>query len=202
MGIDPKPSDNKSEESPQSRLFKRFADGETIYGREQLAILQPCVLEAERLCRDFNALPGDSLKKTEVLSDLFKKKVPDSVIIKPPFTCDYGFNITIEENVFINYGAVFLDTCAIHIGADTIIGPGVHMYAVSHPIDVGGRVRYGCSGKPITIGSTVWIGGGSIILPGVSIGDFSIVGAGSVVTKDIPSRTVVAGNPAKPIKTI
>jgi len=181
-------------------IFKKLSNGETIYGREQLGIVQPFALEAERLCREFNALPGDSPLRKDILIHLLKKPVPDSVIIKSPFICDYGFNITLEEKVFISYGAVFLDLCPIYIGEETLIGPGVHLYAASHPIDMEGRKRAGCFGKPITIGKNVWIGGGSIVLPGVTIGDNSVVGAGSVVTKDVPPMVVVGGNPAKIIR--
>ncbi len=122
--------------------------------------------------------------------------------IKPPFYCDYGFNITIGKNVIMNYGCILLDVCPIKIGDNTLIGPNVGIYTASHPINPQDRLEEKEYGKPITIGNNVWIGGGSIILGGVTIGDNTVVGAGSVVTKDLPSNVVAVGNPCKIIKKI
>jgi len=122
--------------------------------------------------------------------------------IKPPFNCDYGYNIHLGKNVFINYGCIFLDVCKIKIGDFTMIGPNTQIYTACHPIKSKERKNGIEFGKPVNIGKNVWIGGGSIILPGVKIGNNSVIGSGSVVTKDIPSNVVAVGNPCKVIKHI
>ncbi|GAA0464559.1 sugar O-acetyltransferase [Parasphingorhabdus litoris] len=120
--------------------------------------------------------------------------------IRAPFYVDYGYNIFIGDNVFLNFGCVLLDVCKIEIGTHTQIGPGVQIYTADHPRDSEER-RAGIEfGKPISIGSNVWIGGHAIILPGVSIGNDSIIGAGSVITRDVVEGTSVAGNPARIIR--
>ena len=117
-------------------------------------------------------------------------------LVAPPFHCDYGYNITLGDNVFINFSCIILDVMPVEIGADTRIGPAVQIYTADHPRDAVER-RGGLEcGRPVKIGSNVWIGGGAIILPGVTIGDDAIVGAGSVVTRDVPAGATVAGNPA------
>jgi maltose O-acetyltransferase len=117
--------------------------------------------------------------------------------IRPPFHCDYGFNIAIGERVFINYNCVILDVVQVSIGERTQIGPGVQIYAADHPRDPAQRRDGFEFARPVVIGSDVWIGGGAIILPGVIIGDDAVVGAGSVVTRDVPPGATVMGNPAR-----
>jgi acetyltransferase-like isoleucine patch superfamily enzyme len=132
------------------------------------------------------------------------KLFDDDPWIEPPVNMDYGFNVKIGKNVFINYFAVFLDTCLITIGSRTLVGPNVSFYSGYHPLDP--TIRQGTRGpemgKEVHIGEDCWIGGNAIILPGVTIGKGSTVGAGSVVTKDVPEFTVVAGNPARIIRKI
>ena len=124
-------------------------------------------------------------------------EVGDGAVIRPPFHCDFGYNIRLGSGVFLNFNCVILDVVAVTIGADTQIGPAVQIYTADHPRDPVQR-RSGVEfGRPIVIGSNVWIGGGAIILPGVTIGDDAIVGSGSVVTRDVPSGATVAGNPAR-----
>jgi maltose O-acetyltransferase len=123
--------------------------------------------------------------------------VGPGAVVRPPFHCDYGYNISLGANVFINFNCVILDVAPVAIGADTRIGPAVQIYAADHPRDPATRRSGAESGRPVTIGSNVWIGGGAIILPGVVIGDDAIVGAGSVVTRDVPAGATVAGNPAR-----
>ena len=119
-------------------------------------------------------------------------------VVRPPFFCDYGFNIRLGDGVFVNYNCVFLDVVAIAIGDRTQIGPAVQIYAADHPRDAEAR-RSGLEfGRPVTIGSDVWIGGGAIILPGITIADGATIGAGSVVTKDVATGAIVVGNPARP----
>ena len=117
---------------------------------------------------------------------------------------DYGFNVKLGKNVFINNHAVFLDTCLISIGSRTLVGPNVSFYSATHPVDP--TIRQGTRGpelgKEIHVGEDCWIGGSVVILPGVTIGRGSTVGAGSVVTKDVPDFTIVAGNPARIIRKV
>jgi maltose O-acetyltransferase len=126
-------------------------------------------------------------------------EVGAGAVIRPPFHCDYGFNIRLGADVFLNYNCVILDVVAVTIGAGTQIGPAVQIYAADHPRDAAQR-RAGLEcGRPVVVGRHVWIGGGAIVLPGVTIGDDAIVGAGSVVTRDVPPRATVVGNPARAV---
>jgi maltose O-acetyltransferase len=118
-------------------------------------------------------------------------------VIRPPFHCDYGYNIHLGNGVFLNFNCVILDVVEVTIGDRTQIGPAVQIYAADHPRDAATR-RTGLEfGRPVRIGSDVWIGGGTIILPGVSIGDGAVVGAGSVVTRDVGPGQIATGNPAR-----
>jgi len=125
------------------------------------------------------------------------KRVGEGTVIRPPFHCDYGFNITIGAGVFINFNCVILDVVHVTIGDGTQIGPAVQIYTADHPRDPELRRAGYEFGRPVTIGRNVWIGGGAIILPGITIDDDAIVGAGSVVTRDVPAGATVAGNPAR-----
>lgn len=119
-------------------------------------------------------------------------------VIRPPFHCDYGFNIRLGEGAFLNFNVVILDVAEVTIGARTQIGPAVQIYAADHPRDATAR-RSGVEfGRAVRIGADVWIGGGAILLPGVTIGDGAVVGAGSVVTRDVAPGVIVMGNPARP----
>lgn len=125
--------------------------------------------------------------------------VGQDCVIRPPFFCDYGYNIRLGDNVFLNFNCVILDIVAVTIGDRTQIGPAVQIYAADHPRDAETR-RSGLEfGRPVKIGADVWIGGGAIIVPGVTIGDGAVIGAGSVVTRDVAPNQTVAGNPARPI---
>lgn len=128
--------------------------------------------------------------------------VGQGAVIRPPFHCDYGFNIRLGDDVFLNFNCVILDVVTVAIGAGTQIGPAVQIYAADHPRDAAAR-RQGLElGRTVTIGSNVWIGGGAIILPGVTIGDDAVIGAGSVVTRDVAAGGTVLGNPARPRKAL
>jgi maltose O-acetyltransferase len=123
--------------------------------------------------------------------------VGDGAVIRQPFHCDYGYNIRLGADVFLNFNCVILDVVSVTIGAGTQIGPAVQIYTADHPRDPEHR-RAGLEfGRPVVIGRNVWIGGGAIILPGVTIGDDVIIGAGSVVTRDVPPGATVVGNPAR-----
>jgi maltose O-acetyltransferase len=123
--------------------------------------------------------------------------VGDGAVIRPPFHCDYGFNIRLGAGVFLNFNCVILDVVEITIGDRTQIGPGVQILAADHPRDAAARASGLEFGRPVRIGRNVWIGGGAIILPGVSIGDDALIGAGSMVTRDVPAGATAFGNPAR-----
>jgi len=148
---------------------------------------------------EYNGAAGLS---PEVRHRLLEKRlgfIGQGVVVRPPFYCDYGFNIRIGRSAFLNFNCVILDICEVKIGEGTQIGPGVQIYAADHPRDPAQR-RAGLElGRPVHIGENVWIGGGAIILPGVTIGQDAIVGAGAVVTRDVPSSATVVGNPARQV---
>jgi maltose O-acetyltransferase len=126
--------------------------------------------------------------------------VGDGVVVRPPFHCDFGYNIALEQGVFLNFNCVILDVVSVTIGAKTQIGPGVQILTADHPRDPDQRRAGFEFGRPISIGRNVWIGGGALIMPGVTIGDDAIIGAGAVVTRNVQNGTIVVGNPARAIK--
>jgi maltose O-acetyltransferase len=139
-------------------------------------------------------------ERRRILRDLFGKG-GDSVWMQPPFFCDYGDNIELGERVFFNFNCIVLDVCRVRIGDHTLIGPAVQIYTPMHPFNAEQRRREEF-GKPIEIGSDVWIGGGAIVLAGVRIGSRAVIGAGSVVTRDVPDNVFAAGNPCRVIREI
>ena len=149
----------------------------------------------------YNAAMGEPADVWHALLRERAGSVGEGAMLRPPFYCDYGFNLHLGEHVFLNYNCVILDTARVTIGDDTRIGPAVQIYAATHPLDPVLR-RSQEFGKPVEIGSDVWVGGGAIICPGVKIGSRSVIGAGSVVTKDIPEGVVAAGNPCRVIRSI
>jgi maltose O-acetyltransferase len=157
-------------------------------------------VRARRLFAKFNATdPGDDPGRLALLRELIGS-VGVGGYIEPPFYCDYGSQITLGAGVFVNFGAVFLDVTPITLGDQAQLGPGVQLLAADHPRDAATRVAGPELGRPITIGSRCWLGGGAIVCPGVSIGADTIVGAGSVVTRDLPAGVVAAGNPCRVIR--
>ncbi|WOX06996.1 sugar O-acetyltransferase [Microbulbifer pacificus] len=156
---------------------------------------------ARDLCRDLNASrERDQEERRRILRELFGAG-GESVWVQPPFFCDYGTNISLGKDCFFNFNCVVLDVCQVSIGNNVLFGPAVQVYTAMHPLDAELR-RSEEFGKPISIGSDVWVGGGAIICPGVNIGSRSVIGAGSVVTRDIPSDVFAAGNPCRVIRTI
>ncbi|KAJ9465493.1 Maltose O-acetyltransferase [Diplonema papillatum] len=141
----------------------------------------------------------------EVREGLFKQllgTMGSRCFIEPPFRCDYGYNIKLGDDVYMNFDCVILDICPVEIGDKTLFGPGVHVYAATHPIDPPLRATGIEGGKPVKIGKNVWVGGRVVILPGVTIGDNTTIGAGSVVTKDVPANVVAAGNPCRVLREL
>ena len=157
---------------------------------------------AQRLVAQYNATPGVAAEiRLALLHQLFGS-LGDGAVIRPPFACDYGYNIRLGRNAFINFNCVFLDCASIEIGDNLQMGPAVQIYTATHPLEADVRRSGLESARPVSIGHDVWIGGGAIILPGVTIGDRSVIGAGSVVVHDVPAAKVVAGNPARIIREL
>jgi maltose O-acetyltransferase len=156
---------------------------------------------ARGLCQDLNATrEADQDLRRRILQELLGQG-GDSVWLQPPFYCDYGSNILLGQKVFFNFNCIVLDVCRVTIGDYTLFGPAVQIYTATHPMNAALR-RTQEFGKPVEIGSDVWVGGGAIICPGVTIGSRSVIGAGSVVTRDIPEGVLAAGNPCRVIREI
>ena len=156
---------------------------------------------ARDLCQNLNQTrESDETQRRRILRELFGKG-GETVWMQPPFYCDYGTNIELGERVFFNFNCIVLDVCTIRIGDFTLFGPAVQIYTPLHPFNAQQRRREEY-GKPIDIGSDVWVGGGAIILGGVTIGSRAVIGAGSVVTRDIPEGVFAAGNPCRVIRAI
>ncbi|HYK00995.1 MAG TPA: sugar O-acetyltransferase [Thermoanaerobaculia bacterium] len=156
---------------------------------------------ARDLCQDLNATrEADQEGRRRILRELFGAG-GETVWMQPPFWCDYGSNIELGERVFFNFNCVVLDVCRVRIGDFTLFGPAVQIYTPMHPLNAELRRREEL-GKPVEIGSDVWVGGGAIILPGVRIGSRSVIGAGSVVTRDVPEGMFAAGNPCRVVREL
>jgi maltose O-acetyltransferase len=156
--------------------------------------------KARDLCHQLNATYFWDESAYKRIADSLLPNAAADIRIEPPFYCDYGYNIFTGENVFFNFNCTLLDVMSIRLGVNVLFGPNVQIYTATHPVDPGERRKGLEYAKPISIGNDCWIGGSAIILPGVTIGDRSIVGAGSVVTKDVPADSVVEGNPARPVE--
>jgi len=164
--------------------------------------LQAAMAQAQQHLRQLNIIPNEDVEQRFAVLQRLLGQIAGGTQIKSPFACDYGVNIRIGRNGFVNYGCVFLDCNLITIGDDAQIGPGVHIYTALHPVDSGIR-RSGLErAKPVHIGHNVWLGGHCVICPGVTIGDNSVIGAGSVVVRDIPPNRVAVGNPCRVIREV
>lgn len=147
----------------------------------------------------YNTTLAASADERRVLLRELLAHVGAGAVIRPPFFCDYGQHISVGDGVFLNFNCVILDVAPVSIGDLTQVGPGVQFLTADHPRDPELRRAGVESGRPITVGANVWIGGGVLILPGVTVGDDAIIGAGAVVTRDVPAGATVAGNPARPL---
>ena len=164
----------------------------------------PELVGERRRCRSllqaFNSEPEEE-QRLELLRELLGS-VGAGAFVQPPFGCDYGYNVSIGDNVFVNFNAVILDCAPVRIGDGTQVGPGVQLLAADHPRDPRTRRDLLELARPISIGSNVWLGAAAVVLPGVSVGDDSIVGAGSVVTRDIPGGVLAVGNPCRLVREL
>lgn len=156
---------------------------------------------ARDLCHALNASREGEPEQRRRIAQMLFGRGGDSVQVQPPFFCDYGENIHLGANVFFNFNCVVLDVCPVTIGDFTLFGPAVQIYTPLHPLEATAR-RGKEYGRPVHIGADVWVGGGSIILPGVRIGDRAVIGAGSVVTRDVRPGVLAVGNPCRVIREI
>ena len=156
---------------------------------------------ARDLCQELNASrESDQESRRAILRQLFAAG-GETVLMQPPFHCDYGSNISLGERVFFNFNCTVLDVCPVRVGDFTQFGPGVQILTPLHPLDAELRRREEY-GAPVEIGSDVWVGAGALILPGVRIGSRTVIGAGSVVTRDIPEGVLAVGNPCRVVRAI
>ncbi|MDJ0508510.1 MAG: sugar O-acetyltransferase [Crocosphaera sp.] len=156
---------------------------------------------AKQLCQQLNDIcDGNQSERSQLFKQLFD--TDKEVWIESPFRCDYGYNITVGDNFYANFGCVILDCNKVQIGDNVKFGPNVQIYAATHPINPQERISGNEMAYPITIGDNVWIGGNCIVLAGVTIGNNTVIGAGSVVTKNIPDNVVAVGNPCRVIREI
>jgi maltose O-acetyltransferase len=159
-------------------------------------------VKARLLLKELNDSRED---QPEERARILKELIPDAgagLWLQPPFYCDYGTNIKVGDRVFFNFNCVVLDVMQVTIGSRTMFGPNVQIYTATHPLNHIERASGVEYAKPITIGEDVWVGGSVVVCPGVSIGDRSVIGAGSVVTKDIPPDVFAAGNPCRVIRQL
>jgi acetyltransferase-like isoleucine patch superfamily enzyme len=159
-------------------------------------------LKCKELCRDYNDLrPCQTVERETSLRKILGE-VKEGILIEQPFHCDYGYNIRVGKNFYANFNLVILDEAPVTFGDNVFVAPNCGFYTAGHPIDAKERNRGLEYARPIMVGNNVWIGAGVSVLPGVTIGDNCVIGAGSVVNRDIPSNTLAAGNPCKVIKII
>ena len=162
------------------------------------------VAERERarsLSRQYSGLARDDERRDDLLRELLGS-AGEGIHIEPPFRCDYGSNIHVGENFYANFECVVLDVCRVDIGRDCLLGPGVHLYTATHPLDATRRSSGIEYGKPVEIGDDVWLGGRVVVNPGVTVGDGAVVASGAVVTEDVPESVVVQGNPATVVREL
>jgi maltose O-acetyltransferase len=157
---------------------------------------------ARLLCKAFNDTRDDELERRARLIRALIPAAGEGVSIEPPFYCDYGRNITLGDKVFFNFNCVVLDVAPVRIGSGVLLGPAVQIYAAMHPMRAAERRTGFELGQPVAIDDEAWIGGGVIIRPGVRIGARSVIGAGSVVTRDVPNDVFAAGNPCRIVRAI
>jgi len=182
----------EKEKCAQGLLYNANYDPELIKER----------MQCKDLCLEYNQLKNTD---TENRNRLIKEIISDSktnICIEPSFWCDYGYNIRLGENFYANHNLVILDCAEVSFGDNAFIGPNCSFYTAGHPLDAKQRNEGLEYARPIRVGNNVWFGGNVVVLPGVTIGNNAVIGAGSVVTKDIPDHAVAVGNPCKVVKMI
>jgi maltose O-acetyltransferase len=183
-----------------------LTEREKMLAGELYSAADPELTAARRRARDliyaFNhSRESEPDLRQQILRELFGA-IGKNLWIEPPFYCDYGQNISIGNNVYFNFNCVILDPARVEIGDRVLFGPNVQIYTATHPIDAATRRTGLEAGKPIRIGSDAWVGGSAVLCPGVNIGDRTVIGAGSVVTRDLPADVFAAGNPCRVIRSL
>lgn len=166
----------------------------------------PAIFREYMACKDKcfafnNTLPSNIAERYTILKSIFAR-MGENVVIQSPFWCDFGYNVEIGNNFFANHGCIMLDTAKIIFGDNIFIGPNCSFNAAIHPLDSGERSKWLETARPITVGNNVWFGASVTVLPGVTIGDNSVIGAGSLVTRDVPANTLAYGSPCRPVREI
>ena len=188
-----------SENPPTGQKAKMLAGQPYMASDPELSAAH---LRAQAILARFNATSADAdAERRTLLSELFER-IGEGTVLKPTLRCDYGFNIAIGDRTFINYDCLLLDCNRITIGDEVQIAPGVHIYTATHPIDAKARRSGIESALPVAIGDGVWLGGRAVVCPGVTIGANTVVGAGSIVTRDLPANAVAVGNPCRVIRQL
>lgn len=180
--------------------WAKMLSGE-VYNATHPEFLRRLVVTRQKLWQYNNINPENIEEQRSILSSLFGS-IGVNFHFNQPFRCDYGCNVYIGDNFFANFNLTILDEAEVRIGNNVFVGPNVSIYTACHPIEAEERNTGVEWAEPVTIGNSVWIGGGATILPGVTVGDNVVIGAGAVVTKDVPANSVVGGNPARIIKSI
>ncbi|MEM7765231.1 MAG: sugar O-acetyltransferase [Pseudomonadota bacterium] len=159
-------------------------------------------LRATNLVANYNSTAEEQSDERERILHTLLGSIGEGTVIRPPFRCDYGYQIHIGERTFVNWGLTAIDVGRITIGDDVQIGPNVQLLTATHPLDPEPRRAKWEGGEPISIGDNVWLGGGVVVCPGVSIGENTVVGAGAVVSRDLPAGVLAVGNPARIIREL
>lgn len=184
-----------------------MTEKEKMLAGEYYKSMEDTVLVEERrrvkdLCYQYNTLsPNEEEKKTALIKQIFGK-TGENLIVEPNFYCDYGYNIEVGENFYMNHNCVILDCNKVTFGDNVLVGPNCSFYTPLHPMDANTRNTGVEKALPISVGNNVWFGGSVTVLPGVTIGDNAVIGAGSVVTKDVPDNVLAVGNPCKVVRVI
>lgn len=176
-----------------------------LAGEPYLAFCDELVRDRDRakeVLYEYNHLRPSATEQRTGLLKQFLGSTRQQLLIEQPFYCDYGYNIHVGENFYANMGCTILDEAKVTFGDNVLLAPNVSIYTAGHPVNVARRVAGWEYAYPVTVGNNVWIGGNVVILPGVSIGDNSIIGGGSVVTKDIPANVIAVGNPCKVLRAL
>lgn len=189
-------SSNPQEPSPKERM---------LAGEHYLADdpeIQADALRSEQFTQQYNETRAGDQKTRDAILREFLGEVGEDVVVRPPIQADYGYRTTIGPRTFINWGLMLCDVATVTIGADVQVGPGVQLLTPTHPTEPEARRAKWEASKPISIGDNVWLGGGVVVCPGVTIGENTVVGAGAVVVRDLPPNVVAVGNPAKVVRKL
>lgn len=185
----------------ESRTQKERLEAGELYVADD-PLLQEELRRAARLTKAFNDSPPDEPDGRRHLLEQLLGSLGELAEIRPPLYCDYGYRLHVGARSFVNFGLVALDVATISIGEDVQVGPNVQLLTATHPLDPEPRRAKWESAQPITIGNNAWLGGGVIVCPGVTIGADTVVGAGSVVTRDLPAGVLAVGSPARVVREL